>query len=554
MNSLYNPMYEAQRWADKYEYANRRTTIALFGFGFGYYLLALMQKLRPDTVFFIYEPREDLFSFACGFMDFSDIISSDRIRIYLSEERGKVMSQDMIVDLSTNRPEAKGLVTPFYSKDAIFTKTCQEVDLVMESNMNYQRNRGRRAIICRMYAWNHMTKAKIFADLKKVIPSDIPAIIVAAGPSLRKNVEVLKKIKGHALIICTDRAVSVLDEYGIEPDIITSIDAEKDPKYIDYEVAKNAPIMCSYQLNKETQKMFQGRIIFFHSLIYERALMGDKIGESNGLDMGGNVAGGSFVICQHLGIKTIVLIGQDLAFLDGKHHADGSSDGVPQLDVVEVEGVDGKPVQSNDMWIQFKQFYERQINLHPDIRVIDATEGGALIKGSEVMTLEEVYEKICTGNYDFRGIFEKLPYAQDYDEYRETVRRENSWIDDLNTMIKNSKEIVTICDQLLRVSKYQDISDPKWGKKMHQLDLLRADIYASVVNVLMEEFWIEDMYGIPDYTMVVRNNKEAIPVFENNIEYFTKFPEDCESLKKEILAAIEEGEEDYKADKENKRD
>ena len=47
--------------------------------------------------------------------------------------------------------------------------------------------------------------------------------------------------------------------------------------------------------------------------------------------------------------------------------------------------------------------------------------------------------------------------------------------------------------------------------------------------------------------MVVRNNEEAIPVFENNIEYFTKFPEDCESLKKELLAAIEEGEADYKA-------
>ena len=544
MNSIYDPMYEAARWADKFEYANRRTTIVLFGFGMGYYLLALLEKLRPDTVFFVYEPREDLFSFVCGYLDFTELILSNRIKFYLSEEKGKTMSQDLIADLSTNRPEAKGLVTPFYSKDEIFTKACNEADLIMQSNMNYQRDRGRKALLCRMYAWNHMMEAKLLVDLKKVIPTDVPAIIVAAGPSLRKNVEVLKKIKGHALIICTDRAVSVLDEFGIEPDIITSIDAEKNPKFIDYHVAKNVPIICSYQLNKETQRMFKGRIIFFHSLIYERVLLGEKIGPCDGLDMGGNVAGGSFILCEQLGIKTIVLIGQDLAFLNGKHHADGKSDGVPTIEVVEIEGIDGKLVQSNDMWIQFKQFYERQINLHPDIRVIDATEGGALIKGTEIMSLEDVFNTICTGDCDFRGIFDKLPYAQNKEEYLETVRIEKSWVDDLDMIIRNSKELVTICSQLLKVSKYQDITDPKYEKKLKKMDSLRADIYVTVVNVLMEEFWYEDMYGIPDYTMVIRNNEEAIPVFENAVEFFTKLPEDCESLKKELLEAIEEGKED----------
>ena len=50
------------------------------------------------------------------------------------------------------------------------------------------------------------------------------AVIVCPGPSLAKNVELLKKIKGKALIICVLHALKDLQQRGINPDIVVHVD------------------------------------------------------------------------------------------------------------------------------------------------------------------------------------------------------------------------------------------------------------------------------------------------------------------------------------------
>ncbi|SEM24506.1 Uncharacterized conserved protein [Butyrivibrio sp. ob235] len=549
LNSIYNPSYEAERWADKQNIKNRRTTIILLGFSTGVFLQALMKKLRPDTVFFILEPEEGLFAFVSAFVDLSQFISEKRIHFAVTEKQKDYLSDDMIHDMATFRPEAKGIITPFYSSNEKYENLCEELEIMMDSTNNYQKDRGRNALRCRMYAWNHMRNAYILADLRDRIPKDIPVIIVAAGPSLHKNVEVLRKIKGHAFILCTDRALIVLDQYDIVPDAVISLDAEKSPDFMRVKVAENIPVICSYQLNIESQKLFYDRRIFYHALTYEYHLIGEKVEAQNGLDQGGNVAGGAFTVCDFLGIKTVVLIGQDLAFLDGRHHADARSDGTPKLDVREIMGIDGKMVQSNDMWIGFRNFFERQIAIHPEMRVIDATEGGALIAGTEIMTLEEVADKVCTKSYDLKEIFDNLPFAENDEDYLTTVKEEEKWLDDLDMIARNSEELALLSRQLLRISKYQDITDSKNNKKLKKMDELRTEIYSTLVNTCMEEFWIEDLYSIPDYTFMIRNNEEAEEVFEAATKFFEHFPEDCMSLKRELQEAIDVGKADWEKEK-----
>ena len=547
LNSIYNPAYEAARWAEKHEFKNRRTTIALMGFSNGAFLKALMNKTRPDTVFFVYEPDEGLFAFLCAFADISDIIVNPRIYLNVTEKQRSAMEDTMVHDMINNRPEAKGITTPFYSGNEEFSKICSTLEIMMDSTRNYQRDRGRNALRCRMYAWNHMGNAHFLLDLKKVVPEDTPVIIVAAGPSLHKNVEVLRRIKGHAFILCTDRALLVLQEYGIVPDATISVDAEKSPDFLRVDIAKELPIICSYQLNVESQKLFYDRRTYYHALQYEEEIIGEKVGIQDGLDQGGNVAGGAFCVCEYLGVKTIILIGQDLAFLDGKHHADRKSDGAPQLDVREIKGIDGSMVQSNDMWIGFRNFFERRIAMNPELRVIDATEGGALIEGTEIMTLSEVADTVCTGDYDMKAIFDSLPTAENDADYERTIDAQNKWIDDLDMISANSREISAICSQLLEICKTGDIRDSVADKKVERMDELRSEIYNTMVNVALEEYWVEDMYSIPDYTFMIRNNEEAASVFEDAISYYDHLPEDCESLKAELKEAMELG----KRDREN---
>ncbi|SEM24484.1 Protein of unknown function DUF115 [Butyrivibrio sp. ob235] len=534
LNSSYDPSYESKKLAEKLEVPTRRTTVALLGFSNGVYLCTLIERYRPDTMFFVYEPEESLFSFVCAFIDLTDIILHNRVNLFINENQHKVMADAMIRDLATYKPETISVVTPFYSENEEYKHICHELEAIMASANDFQKGRARNALLCRMYAWNHVQNNMLITELKDKLPEDIPAIIVSAGPSLNKNVDVLKEIKGHALIMCTDRALSVLDKHGIVPDVIVTMDAEKSPDYLKAEIARKAYLLCSYQTNSETQKLFDGRCIYFHTLAYEQELIGKKAGESVP-DMGGNVAGGSFIICEMLGIKKIILIGQDLAFTDGRHHADDIEDGNPNIVRRMVPGIDGSMVETNEMWISFRDFFERQIGLNPDITVIDATEGGARIEGTEIMSLKAVSELLSDKEFDVQGMFHDLTKAQTDDEHNKSEDIIHGWIDDLGMIERNAKELTDICAQLLKAAKYHDINEPRYSKKKKRLSDLKLQIHRSMVYSLLEDFWIEDQYSIPDMVLFMRNNEEAIPVLESSRNFYEKLPEDCVSLKESLI-------------------
>ncbi|WP_026527185.1 motility associated factor glycosyltransferase family protein [Butyrivibrio sp. VCD2006] len=541
MNSLYSPSHEAGVWASKYEVLNRNASVVILGFSTGVFLRALMKHMRPNTNFFLYEAEEGLFSYICKVLDISDIIADQRVNLYITDKQRSRMQQALLFDVATYRPETIGVITPGYADNKEFSGMCDAMRIYATSLRNYQRNRGRNALRCKMYSWNHMWKSSTIVDFMKLIPEDIPAVIVSAGPSLRKNVDVLQRIKNHALIICTDRSLSVLDERGIEPDLIASVDAEKSSAYLDFEVARNKNLLCTYQLNTETQKMYNGRCIFYCGYDWEKALLGDKCDNGNGFDHGGNVAGSTFSICRIMGIKTIILIGQDLAYLDGKHHADDIEEGVPDTEIREVQGIDGNPVKTCDMWVNFRNFFERQIAMYPDLNVIDATEGGALIRGSKIMSLSEAADNICVKEYDLDKIFEKLPAAQSIEEYQESVKIMHDWMEDLDRIKDISGRLVEIFGQLIKICRYQDMNDSKYDKKLRKMNELRTEIVRMVINSALESYWVEDIYSIPGKALVIGNKEEAISVFEEAIKYYEKLPEDCQSLKNELDEAIKAG-------------
>ncbi|WP_026671008.1 motility associated factor glycosyltransferase family protein [Butyrivibrio sp. AE3006] len=537
LNSSYDPSYEAGRLADKQEVPKRRTTIALMGFGNGIYLRKLIDKFRLDTMFFVYEPEESLFSFVCAFIDITDIIRHNRVEFFINNEQHKAMADRMIKDLGSFKPETICLFSPFYSNNAEFDHICHELEAAMASAGDFQRERSRTALKCRMYAWNHMRNNMLLTELKGRLPSDITAIIVSAGPSLNKNVEELKKVKGHGFIMCTDRALSVLDKHGIEPDVIVSMDAEKSPDYLRADVSKNAYLLCSYQTNSETQKIFDGRCIYFHTLRYERTLFGEKAGTSVA-DLGGNVAGGCFVICQLLGIKNIVLIGQDLAFTGGRHHADDKDEGNPDIKKRLVPGIDGNPVETNEMWIGFRDFFERQIGMNPQLNVIDATEGGAKIEGTGIMKFSEVADILKDKTFDPKAVFDGMNKAQTDEEYTRMREIIKSWIDDLDMISKNAGALSEICSQLLKAAKYHDINDLKYSKKKKMLSDLKIEIHRTVAYSMLEHCWVRDQYSIPDMVLFLRNNEEAIPVLDSAMKFYEALPEDCRSLKKCLEESI----------------
>ncbi|MBE5859766.1 MAG: motility associated factor glycosyltransferase family protein [Butyrivibrio sp.] len=539
LNSAYNPTYEAVEWAKGREKQQRRTSVILCGLSTGVYLRALLNTFRADTSFFVYEPDEKLFGFICARIDISDLILNKRVYLFVTDYQKNRMIDVVHNDVIGNRPEVVGIITPFYSDNEFFANTCEQIGRLSVAFRNFKKTRGRNALRCRMYAWNHMKGNCFLSDFAKEFPDNSVAVIVSAGPSLNDNVDELKKLKGHAFLLSTDRALSTLKKHDILPDAAISVDAEKSADYLEYAFDNDIPVICSYQLNTATQRKAKGNLIFFDAISYEKKLFGDRASLGSGIDMGGNVAGGAYVVLKLLGVRSIILVGQDLAYKNGKHHADSIEDGMDGIedinDGIEVAGVCGEVVRTTEMWIKYRDFFVRQIKQNPEIEVIDATEGGALIEGSKVMTLSEAADMFSRSQFRTKEEYRLLPNGVN-DEYIEKANSTiNEWINELEEIADLSGKLEIICKELLGM--YKDNPNAREiDEELGKIDTLRKRLYLLDMNNMLEEFWVEDMYSIPPRVMYMQTASEAKQVLEEAEKYYGKLKEDAKSLKKEMTS------------------
>ena len=233
-----------------------------------------------------------------------------------------------------------------------------------------------------------------------------PVILVASGPSLSKNIDQLLSIKGKVLIIACDSAVVPLINKGIVPDHITTVDF----RGFTYEKLKPVKDQLSdvYLIHtaESTPEILNN--INFKGVYYTSHP--DEIGDLLKNILGeGNVQQQDVTSVFHLalfsaqifGCSPIIFVGLDLAFCDGKDHVDGTvldwGNGFNEdSGSIYTEGIDGKPVHTIQDFIEQKEICEKIIFSYPDLKYIDATEGGAFIKGTKVERLNIALANIGT--------------------------------------------------------------------------------------------------------------------------------------------------------------
>lgn len=533
MNSTFSPEYEADRWGEKFEFDHMRTTVVFLGISSGYYIRALIKKMRADTMFVIYEPNEELLRFILDNIDISDLFEHNNTVFITSHMGTGIFYSKLRKNIVGGKIQAKAIITPGYAYNDEFVQICKQISVINMMNVNYQKFIGRDNLKNTYYSYHHLNENKVVYDMKKEFENlDIPAIIVAAGPSLNKNVDELKKAKGKALIIAVDRSVSTLQKHGIEPDLLATVDAKKSPKFLDYDVTNNKYMITAFGTNIETQKKFKGRMIYIHAGTFFTRIPGMNEKVIYQPDIGGSVATAAFLTCIDIGIKNIILVGQDLAMLGDESHADGSNEGASvTTKAIEVKGVYGGTVKTYIDWMRFKSFFENKIALNPDIRVIDATQGGAYIEGTEVIDLADIIQELCTKEFDVSRILDEIPYAQTKEEYAQTEIVIKDWIQQLELIKNNSIELSTITEQLYKICRYGDITDRKNKKKIEKFDRLRIEILnQDPMYAALTENWFEELYQIPDYVYYIRNNKEGLAAFKNSNDFYKIIPDYCDSL------------------------
>lgn len=462
--------------------------VFILGVGNSLYLSELIDQCNEKIAILIYEPSLQLF---LDFIEHTDITKWLRKQTIIFWVKGiKRMELEQMKPIADKLltygmlPYSRNFVLPNY--EVLFPEDVLEfLRICRKSAMEGVVLRNTQKIFSKVMVKNLFLNARYLCDaykttqLVQVIPRDIPGIVVAAGPSLNKNIKDLKAACGKALIIAVDTAIKPLLKEGIKPDMVMIIDAVKPLELFQIDGCKDIPFVCTMNASSEAMEYHQGKKFFFHEgyLFSEKILTKSK--ENFGtVSSGGSVATTAFSLLHKIGLTRIILVGQDLAYTNNRTHADGTfSEKMQEVNTKRMYMVEGnyeeKVPIAGDLR-QFLDWYNVTIpamkERNPEFCVINATEGGAKITDTEIMTLKEAISRECKKEVNIGECLNKLNPMLDEEgrqwavEYLKTLPKE---CHELTVQANNIKKLYKKLD---KVCKKKNIDRKEYLSVLKKID------------------------------------------------------------------------------------
>ncbi|ECL9018207.1 motility associated factor glycosyltransferase family protein [Campylobacter jejuni] len=245
------------------------------------------------------------------------------------------------------------------------------------------------------------------------------AIIVSTGPSLTKQLPLLKKYASKATIFCADSSYPILAKHGIKPDYVCMLERDEivaecfNNDFKDFD--KDIIFLVASLVHKKTisylKKNKRKYILIIKGQPFARCLGLDDYGYINA---GMSVSHMAYELAENLGHNNIILIGQDLAYAkDGQTHSQGfihanlhNGDYERDLDRFSTTAYGGNgKVQSSEIWTLFRQIFENFIAFSKS-KTYNCTEGGARIESAIEKPFKELCEDLLKNKKDKK--FKKL--------------------------------------------------------------------------------------------------------------------------------------------------
>lgn len=153
----------------------------------------------------------------------------------------------------------------------------------------------------------------------------IPAILLAAGPSLDQVLPRIKEIARRALVVCVDTALRSLLRFGLEPDFLVVVD----PQYWNWRHLAGLSSPSSFLVSESAAwpAVFRmpRRGAFLGGSLFPLGRRLEAFAGSKGqLGAGGSVATSAWDLCRLMGCSPVWTAGLDLGFPEGQTHARAS--------------------------------------------------------------------------------------------------------------------------------------------------------------------------------------------------------------------------------------
>jgi len=419
LHSRYEPMAEAKKLIESVK-LNDVMAVFVFGFALGYHVELLFEQVASEAYLFVFEPDLLMLRSAFEQRDYSKLIESRRVLLFTRADKSELMHritpQAALISVGSEQiahPASAQIAGPFYQQ---IRQWLDEFSSYSRTSLNTLVLNSRKTAENIAQAIQWYAAAPCVSRLKDHHKGE-PAVIVSAGPSLRKNKHLLDQVQDRAVIIAVQTTLQPLLEMGIEPRYVTSLDYheictrffEKLPKSVSTE------LVAEPKANSSIFEMYPGPISLLGNEYAEGLLAEMKLNKTR-LQDGATVAHLAYYLAEHLGCDPIIFIGQDLGFSDGLCYAPGTSyEDVwrPELSrfcTVEMKqweqivrerfilrripDYQGQPMYTEERLFTYLQQFERDFATSK-ARIIDATEGGAAKRGATPMTFADAIESFC---------------------------------------------------------------------------------------------------------------------------------------------------------------
>lgn len=496
MNSLYNPMLEAAKWAEQYKFENMNMVISMFGFGNGTFVREILQRMKKGDKLLVKEPSADIFLYVLKHYDLTDIMARENVFIGVEgfcDFEFHNLQKDFL-DITNLRTQIN-CIHPQYDK--IFPESCMKFLKELKDNSfqtilyaNTAILFGKTYIENIIYNLRYIRNSSNLNDLKCAMDQNTTAIIVAAGPSVEYNIEELKRAQGKTIIFAVDRVLDYLLDNGVIPDFIASIDAKKTLEFFTKREDMEIPLICNYNSSIEVMKRHKGKKIIGSLNLFERFLY-ERLGKRIFIvDPGGSVGTFLFSVCMEVGFKRIVFVGQDMAYNGENTHVGNVAEKFTgkQIDTM-VEGMDGKMVRSRLDWKEYSSWINDKIQLSTKkLEIYDTKKSGAKIKGAIVMPLNEILDLYCKEDIGKEKMLCMIKDVFSETEIKDVELIIKECYDQLYSIKKKSEQALKLAkEQIIEINKNREHL-AKFNKVYKKISRINSYFMEQPIYMLLEEY------------------------------------------------------------------
>ncbi|EEO8686602.1 motility associated factor glycosyltransferase family protein [Campylobacter jejuni] len=396
-----------------------------YGFGNGILFKALLQNKNHQHIV-VFEKDIEIIWIMFHILDFSSELQSARLMIL---ENDKLQAQDY-TELCSSKPFFQfsriyflELMSHYYERfheDVLgLNKKLAENfknSIVSHGNDSTDALQGIEQFVYNLPQMiTHPSYKELLSKRKGI--SDT-AIIVSTGPSLTKQLPLLKKYANKATIFCADSSYPILAKHGIKPDYVCMLErTEITAEFFNHdfgEFDKDIVFICAGVVHPKAIEYLKGR-----NLVITQKVLGlpyyINLKDFSYAAVGFSVAHTLSYLATYLSHKNIIFIGQDLAYAgNGNSHPDDYQNSATYESqtyehiLTTAYGGNGK-VETHSIWLLFKNWFENEMipnTRKMGITTYNCTEGGARIEG----TIEKPFLWACENllDKDLNKPFEKL--------------------------------------------------------------------------------------------------------------------------------------------------